>query len=182
MKKLSKLQGFIREEAIILSEWLRNPEERGLEGVKMEKFLTIKGGGRPTRLLPHAKMLLIPIKFFSLLGRLCSGRFYIFTEQMWFLAICFTLRGHSTHIYLLWLLFLVSRICPLMQALFLWPLSKLKRFLLRLNKGSNSQSSFWIWITKQFSLVHECYVFLQLLLSRWAQLVSFLCRMLNYHG
>ena len=45
-------------------------------------LLAIKGGGRPTRLLPHAKMLLIPIKFFSLLGRLCSGRFYIFTEQM----------------------------------------------------------------------------------------------------
>ena len=46
-------------------------------------LLAIKGGGRPTRLLPHAKMLLIPIKFFfSLLGRLCSGRFYIFTQQM----------------------------------------------------------------------------------------------------
>ena len=39
-------------------------------------------GGRPTRRLPHAKMLLIAINFFSLLGRLCSGRFYIFTEQM----------------------------------------------------------------------------------------------------
>ena len=41
--------------------------------------------------------------FFPLLGRLCSGRFYIFTEQMWFkrgfyriLAACFTLRGHDT--------------------------------------------------------------------------------------
>ena len=29
-------------------------------------LLPIKGGGRPTRLLPHAKMLLIPIKFFFL--------------------------------------------------------------------------------------------------------------------
>ena len=48
----------------------------------MEKFLTIKGGGRPTGLLPHAIMLLVPIKFCPLLGRLCSGRFYIFTEQM----------------------------------------------------------------------------------------------------
>ena len=43
-------------------------------------FIAIKGGGRPTRRLPHAKML-VPISFF-LLGRLCSGRFYIFTEQM----------------------------------------------------------------------------------------------------
>ena len=28
------------------------------------EFVSIKGGGRPTRLLPHAKMLLIPIKLF----------------------------------------------------------------------------------------------------------------------
>ena len=28
----------------------------------------IKGGGRPTRLLPHAKMLLIPIKLFLSAG------------------------------------------------------------------------------------------------------------------
>ena len=38
-------------------------------------------GGRPT-LLPYAKMLLVPISVLPLLGRLCSGRFYIFTEQM----------------------------------------------------------------------------------------------------
>ena len=44
----------------------------------------IKGGCRPTQLLPHAKMLLVPISFFPLLGRLCFERFYIFTEQMWF--------------------------------------------------------------------------------------------------
>ena len=47
-------------------------------------WAAIKGGGRPTRLLPHTKVLLVPIRFFPLLGRLCSGRFYIFTEQMWF--------------------------------------------------------------------------------------------------
>ena len=52
--------------------------------------------------------------------------------------------------------FLVGRICPLMQAQFLWPLLKRKAFLLRLNKGSNFlQSAFWIWITKRFSLVRE---------------------------
>ena len=44
-------------------------------------FIAIKRGGRPTRRLPHAKMLPVPI-FSPLLGRLCSGRFYIFTEQM----------------------------------------------------------------------------------------------------
>ena len=32
------------------------------------------GTGRDTRVLPHAKMLLVPIFFsFSLTGRLCSG-------------------------------------------------------------------------------------------------------------
>ena len=57
--------------------------------------------------------------------------------------------------------FLVGRICPLVQAHFLWPLLKRKAFLLRLNKGSNFlQSAFWIW-SKRFSLVRECNVFLQ---------------------
>ena len=31
-------------------------------------LLAMKGGGRPTRLLPHAKMLLIAIKFFFSAG------------------------------------------------------------------------------------------------------------------
>ena len=42
----------------------------------------IKGGGGPTGRLRHAKMLLVPISFFPLLGRLCSGRFYIFTGPL----------------------------------------------------------------------------------------------------
>ena len=38
----------------------------------------MKGGDRPTRLLPYAKMLLVPKTFFSLLlGRLCSRRFWL---------------------------------------------------------------------------------------------------------
>ena len=69
------------------------------------------------------------------------------------LASCFTLRGHGTHIDLLWFLFLVDRICPLMQEHFLF---------LRLNKGLTFlQSAFSIWITKRFSLVRECNDFLQ---------------------
>ena len=32
------------------------------------KIKAIKGGGRPTRLLPHAKMLLIPMKLFLSAG------------------------------------------------------------------------------------------------------------------
>ena len=37
-----------------------------------------RGGDRPTRLLPYAKMLLVPKTFFPLLlGRLCSRRFWL---------------------------------------------------------------------------------------------------------
>ena len=35
-------------------------------GKSRDQNIAIKGGGRPTRFLPHAKMLLIPIKFCSL--------------------------------------------------------------------------------------------------------------------
>ena len=61
--------------------------------------VAIKGGGRPTLLLPHAKMLLVPRKFFflslslslslSLLGILCSG-----SVQVSFLSR-FILVGYS---------------------------------------------------------------------------------------
>ena len=36
--------------------------------IKFKQVLAIKGGGRPTRLLPHGKMLLIPIKLFLSAG------------------------------------------------------------------------------------------------------------------
>ena len=39
-------------------------------------------GAKATPLLPHAKMLLVLIRFFSLAGSLCSGRFYVLSEQM----------------------------------------------------------------------------------------------------
>ena len=39
---------------------------------------------KSTPLLPHAKMLLVPTRFFSLASRLCSGVFYVLSEQMWF--------------------------------------------------------------------------------------------------
>ena len=37
--------------------------DRRLE-LHLRVFIVIKGGGRPTRLSPHAKMLLVPISFF----------------------------------------------------------------------------------------------------------------------
>ena len=90
-------------------------------------WAAIKGGDRPTRLLPHSKKLLVPIRFFPLLGRLCSGRFYIFTEQMWF-SLLVSRWEVSAHIDLLWFLFVVGRIFPLMQEHFLWSLLKRKAF------------------------------------------------------
>ena len=78
--------------------------------------------GRPTRFFPHAKMLLVPIKFvFSLLGRLCSGRLiYIFTEKCDFSRLFHTER-HTYRLTVVLNLFLVDRICPLMQEHFLGP-------------------------------------------------------------
>ena len=37
-------------------------------GLPVKQIIAIKGGGRPTRLLPHVKMLLIPIKLFLSAG------------------------------------------------------------------------------------------------------------------
>ena len=62
----------------------------------LQVFIAIKGGGRPTRLLLYAEMLLVPISFF-----LCRVGFL--WEVMHFhranviLAACCTLRGHGTH-------------------------------------------------------------------------------------
>ena len=68
---------------------------------RLPTSVAMKGGDRPTRLLPYAKMLLVPKTFFSLLwvDYAPEGSGY---------AANFTLRGHGTHIDLLWFLFLVS--------------------------------------------------------------------------
>ena len=129
-----------------------------------------KGGGRPTRLLPYAKMLLVSITFFLLLGRLCYGRFYIFYWANVILAARFTL----TVVFVSGLQDL-----PPDERAFLWPCLKRKTFyygwvraLIFLQSGlldlNNKAIFFSRWICNAF--------------SRWAQLVSFLCRMLNYHG
>ena len=51
--------------------------------------VAIKGGGRPTLLLPHAKMLLVPRKFFSLSLSLSAG--YI---MLWKFASFFSQSIH----------------------------------------------------------------------------------------
>ena len=50
----------------------------------------------PTPLLPHEKILLVPIRFF-LASRLCSrGPVLYFDRAIVIVAACFTLRGHDT--------------------------------------------------------------------------------------
>ena len=71
----------------------------------------IKGVGRPTRLLPYAKMLLVSISFFPLLGRLMLLKVLDFHWANVILAACLT------HRFTVWFLFLVGRICPLMHAI-----------------------------------------------------------------
>ena len=57
----------------------------------MLKIGAIKG--KPTRLLPHAKMLLVPIKFFSSAVEGSTANVIL----AGILAACFTLRGHDTY-------------------------------------------------------------------------------------
>ena len=90
-------------------------------------FIAIKRGVRPTQLLLNCQNAAWAHKFFPLRGRLFSGSYCIFTEQMWFWPLV-SHWGHGTHIDLRWFLFLVDRICPLMQEHFLWPLLKRKAF------------------------------------------------------
>ena len=64
----------------------------------MLKIGAIKGDGKPTRLLPHAKMLLVPIKFFFLCWvdyALEGSTANVILAGI--LAACFTLRGHDTY-------------------------------------------------------------------------------------
>ena len=87
------------------------------------------------------------------------------------LAACFALRGHDTHRFTVVWLFIIGRICPLILAHFVWPLLKSKAFYycwIRVPIFSKVPSGSW------FSLVHECNLFCNAV-SRWAQLVSFLC-------
>ena len=87
--------------------------------------IELKGGGRPTRSLLHAKMLLVPIRFFlywvdyDLEGSTFS------LSKCDFSRLFHTERSWHTYRFT-WFLFLADRICPLMQEHFLF---------LRLNKG-----------------------------------------------
>jgi len=145
-------------------------------------FIAIKGIGRHSLLLPHAKMLLVPISFF-----LCWVD-YALEGSTFSLSKCdFSLLLHterSWHTYPFTVVFLSGRQdFPPDEKAFLWPLLKRKAFyrgwirvLLFSNVPSVSEylSNFLYSVNAMFF----CNV-----VSRWVQLVSFLCRMLkNYRG
>ena len=60
-------------------------------------------------------LLLVPIRFsfFRVDYRLLRVLSFDLTNVIF--AVCFTRRGHDAHFDLLWVLFLVGRISPLMQ-------------------------------------------------------------------
>ena len=59
----------------------------------LREFIAIKGGGRPARLLPHAKMLLVPINVsFCWVDYAMESSTFLLSSVI--LAACFTLRGH----------------------------------------------------------------------------------------
>ena len=59
-------------------------------------LIAIKGGGRPKRLLPHAKMLLVPMSFFLRWVDYAWKVLHFHCANV-ILAACFTLKGHGTH-------------------------------------------------------------------------------------
>ena len=64
----------------IMSRVLHNEKVRAISTLASgQGLLTVL---KPTPLLLHAKMLLVPIRFFLLASRLCSGGFSVLTEQM----------------------------------------------------------------------------------------------------
>ena len=137
-----------------------------------------RGSACDTRLLPRAKILLVPMISFPWRVYYILGAMLCFDWVNVIFAACFILRGHDTHIAFLQLLFLVGMICPLMQEHFLWPLWKRKSLPLRLNKSFRlfnlPQSAFWIWIAKgDIRLSVNVMVSFNLLtvLSRWIQLL-----------
>ena len=81
-------------------------------------FIAIKGSGRPTRRLPHSKMLLVPISFFLWWVDYALEGSTFSMSKCDFSRLFHTVRS-CIHIDLLWFLSLVGRICPLMQEHFL---------------------------------------------------------------
>ena len=117
--------------------------------------LAIKGGGKPTRLLPHAKMLLVPIVFF-----LCWVDYALegstFSLSKCDLSCMFDTE-RSWHTYRFTVVIVSGRQDLSSDArAFSFTSFEAQSFLLRLNKGFTFlQSAFWIWITKRFSLVRD---------------------------
>ena len=74
---------------------LRSPAGITLSGIYSNKR---KGGGRFTRLLPHAKMLLVSTSvFLCWVDYALEGSTFSLSRNV-ILAAFFTLRGHRTHI------------------------------------------------------------------------------------
>ena len=86
---------------------------------------------------------------------MCILTYSFDTYYVW--AACgFTLKDHGTHRFSVTFVFCRQDL-PSGAKAFSFTSFEVQSFLLWLNKGFNShQSAFWIWITKQLSLVCEC--------------------------
>ena len=98
--------------------------KRALHFATKLNYSVERGSVGNIRLSPRAKMLFVPMIFFSLAGWLCSGgRSFDWANVIF--AAYFVMRGRSTHIDFL-LLLQVGMIWPLMQECFLCPHMKRK--------------------------------------------------------
>ena len=81
---------------------------------------------KPTPLLPHAKMLLVPIRsFFWRVDYALEGSMF-WLSKCDFSRLFHTKRSRHSYWFSVVFEFLVFMICTLMQERFLWPLSKRK--------------------------------------------------------
>ena len=81
---------------------------------------------KPTPLLPHAKMLLVPIRFFFWRVDYALEGSMFWLSKCDFSRLFHTERSWHAYWFSLVFEFLVFTICPLMQERFLWPLLKRK--------------------------------------------------------
>ena len=88
-------------------------------------YRSLKGGGRPTRLLPNAKMLLVAIRFFPCWVDYALEGSTFSLNKCYFSRLFHTER--SLHTYRFIVVFVSGRKdLPLVREHFLWPLLKRK--------------------------------------------------------
>ena len=127
----------------------------------LQVFIAIKGGGRPTRLLLYAKMMLVPLSFFLCRVGFSLGGYAFSQSKCDFSRLLHTERSWHTSIYC-GFCFWSTGFALWCKSIFVDLFWSVKLIAAEQARGLTFlQSAFSILISKRFSLVPECNVFLQ---------------------